>query len=102
MIYLQSAGSPLSGIPFLIAVVAVFYFFILRPQMKKQKDQDRFSKDIEKGDTVVTSAGIIGKINKIDGAKITIETAGKTHIQVLKSAISKEMTDALNSSSEEA
>ena len=97
MIYLQASGGGIfSNVTFLIAIVVVFFFFILRPQMKKQKEQDKFSSSIEKGMEVVTNSGIIGKINKIEGKRITIETAGKTYIQVLNTAISKELTDALN------
>jgi preprotein translocase subunit YajC len=73
---------------------AIFYFFFIRPQMKKQKEQASFQSEMKKGDEVVTLSGIIGKISKIDDAEITLEIDGKTYIRFLKSAISKEMTES--------
>ncbi|MGB4959495.1 MAG: preprotein translocase subunit YajC, partial [Saprospiraceae bacterium] len=70
-----------------------FYFFFIRPQIKKQKEQTAFSGQMKKGDEVVTTSGIIGQINKIDEKTITLELDGKTFIRVVPSAISKEMTD---------
>ena len=52
--------------------------------------------DLAKGDFVATGSGIVGKITKIDGKTIQIETAGKTHIDVISSTVNKEMTDFLN------
>ncbi len=92
--YLQSAagGSPVS-LFFFLAIFAVMYFFFLRPQVKKQKAQDQFVSEIKGGNTIVTSSGIIGKISKVEKNSITIITDNKTHLQVLHSAISKELTE---------
>jgi preprotein translocase subunit YajC len=79
----------------LIGIVLVFYLFFMRPQQKKQKAQTRFLSDLQKGDKVATSAGIIGKINKIENDIVTLQVDSKTFIQVLKGVISKEMTDSL-------
>lgn len=78
----------------LLMILVVFYFFMIRPQMTKQKEQTAFADSLEKGKEVVTASGIIGKINKIDGGVITLEVANGTFIRVVKSAISKEMTEA--------
>ena len=78
----------------LLMILVVFYFFMIRPQMTKQKEQTAFADSLEKGKEVVTASGIIGKINKIDGNVITLEVANGTFIRVVKSAISKEMTEA--------
>ena len=77
------------------------YFFFLRPQVKKQKAQDNFAKDLTKGDEVVTGSGIIGRINKIEGNIIHLQIDQKTFIRVLKGAISKEMTENFNKKAEE-
>ena len=95
MLFLQAggAGALMQFAPLLMLLV-VFYFFMIRPQMTKQKEQTAFADSLEKGKEVVTASGIIGKINKIDGNVITLEVANGTFIRVVKSAISKEMTEA--------
>lgn len=74
-------------------MLAFFYFFFIRPQVRKQKEQSAFSSELKKGDEIVTASGIIGTINKIDEQTITLELDSKTFIKVVPSAISKEMTD---------
>ena len=74
----------------------VFWFFLIRPQSKKQKEQRLFLEDLQKGDEVVTSSGIIGRINKIEENNIiNLEVGNKMYIRVTKNAISKEMTEAV-------
>jgi len=77
-------------------IMLVFYFFFIRPQAKKQKEQGKFITELEKGDEVVTSSGIVGRINKIDGNLIHLQVDQKTFIKVLRSAISNEMTAAFH------
>ncbi|MDH3650031.1 MAG: preprotein translocase subunit YajC [Saprospiraceae bacterium] len=97
MILLQTQGNPIMSFLPLIGIVLVFYFFFIRPQQKKQKTQSKFVEDLNKGDEVVTSSGIIGKINKIDENVVTLQIDQKTFIKVLKSSVSKEMTDSIRS-----
>ncbi|MCG1035426.1 preprotein translocase subunit YajC [Polaribacter sargassicola] len=88
----EGAGSLMSMLPFL-AIIVVFYFFMIRPQMKKQKKEKAFQAEIKKGTKVVTSSGIHGKIAEINAANntITLETgAGK--IMFESSAISMELS----------
>jgi preprotein translocase subunit YajC len=96
LILLQAGGGILSTTWPLLLLPLVFYFFLIRPQSQKQKDQDAFSTSLQKGDEVVTHSGIVGRINKMDDSILTIETTDKTYIRVLRSAISKEMTALLN------
>jgi len=77
------------------------YFFFLRPQVKKQKAQSSFEKEMGKGDEVVTSSGIIGKINKIEKGVVYLQIDQKTFIRVVQGAISKEMTDSLRKATSE-
>lgn len=94
-------GAPSGFDPSLLMIGAMFiiiWLFFLRPQAKKQKQQAKFSEEIAKGDRVATSSGIVGRINKIEGPIVTIET-GKTFITVTKGSISKEMTESLNKDS---
>ncbi|MDC0177276.1 preprotein translocase subunit YajC [Polaribacter sp.] len=93
VIFLQEGvGSLMSMLPFL-AIIFVFYFFMIRPQMNRQKKEKAFQAEIKKGAKVVTSSGIHGKIAEINAAEntITIETsAGK--IKFERSAISMELS----------
>ena len=93
LLFLQEgAGSLMSMLPFL-AIIVVFYFFMIRPQMNRQKKEKAFQTEIKKGSKVVTSSGIHGKISEINAVEntITIETgAGK--IKFESSAISMELS----------
>jgi preprotein translocase subunit YajC len=94
MLLLQ-AGSAITSILPLVLMVVVFYFFMIRPQAKKQREQNEFQKNLAKGSRVVTASGIMGKISKMDDKTVTVEVDAKTYIRFAKSAISKEMTDGL-------
>ena len=95
MLFLQAGGAgALMQFAPLLMILVVFYFFMIRPQMTKQKEQAAFADGLEKGKEVVTASGIIAKINKIDGGIVTLEVANGTFIRVVKTAISKEMTEA--------
>lgn len=89
---LQSSGGAINFL-FPALMLAFFYFFFIRPQVRKQKEQSAFSSELKKGDEIVTASGIIGTINKIEDQTITLELDSKTFIKVVPSAISKEMTD---------
>ncbi len=93
LVFLQEgAGSLMSMLPFL-AIIVVFYFFMIRPQMNRQKKEKAFQAEIKKGSKVVASSGIHGKIAEVNAAEntITIETgAGK--IKFERSAISMELS----------
>ncbi|MCZ2100107.1 MAG: preprotein translocase subunit YajC [Chitinophagales bacterium] len=90
---LQANGTGIGSLMFPILMLAVFYFFFIRPQAKKQKEQSAFTTQMQKGDEVVTSSGIIGQINKIEGNIVTLELDNKTYVRMFSSAISKEMTE---------
>ncbi|MCL4132069.1 UNVERIFIED_CONTAM: hypothetical protein GTU68_007977 [Idotea baltica] len=72
------------------------YFFFIRPNAQKQKAQDTFVSDLAKGMKIVTSSGIIGTITKIDETTATIKISEKGYMDILKSAISNDMTADLN------
>lgn len=96
-ILLQAGGSGL-GMQQLVVfglIAIVFYFFMIRPQVKKQKDQKKYVTELKKGDRVVTTAGIHGRIADINDTTFLIEVDnGK--IRFDKSAISLEASKALN------
>src|SRR3954464_15419766 len=84
-----------SGILPMILIIVVFYFFMIRPQVKKQKDQKKYVNELKKGDKVVTTAGIHGRIIDLNETTFLVEVDnGK--IRFDKSAISLEASKALN------
>lgn len=80
---------------FMLAIVVVFYFFMIRPQQKKAKDQKKFTEEVNKGDVVVTVGGIHGRIAEVDNDTIILEVEKGGRIKFSKSAISMESTKAL-------
>ncbi|RMF28617.1 MAG: preprotein translocase subunit YajC [Bacteroidetes bacterium] len=94
-ILLQQGNAGTINLIFFALIILVFWLFLIRPQAKKQKEQQKFVDSLEKGQEVVTASGILGKINKIEDDIVTLEIATKTFVRVVKSAISKEMTDAV-------
>ncbi len=94
-ILIQANGGSLAGqLPLLAILIAIFYFFFIRPSAKKQKEQDAFLTSLEKGKEVVTSSGIIGKISKISDKEITLQVSEKNFIRVTRGSISNELTAA--------
>lgn len=81
----------------MVLIIVVFYFFMIRPQMKKAKDQKKFIEELKKGDKVITSAGIHGRIVDMNETSFLIEVESGTKIRFDKSAISLDASKALNS-----
>lgn len=72
----------------MVMMIAVFYFILIRPQQKKQKEQDTWLKSLKKGDEVVTSGGVIGRISGLTDTTVTLEVQEKVRIKVLRSSVS--------------
>jgi preprotein translocase subunit YajC len=88
----QDANPLMSFLPLLLIVV-VFYFFMIRPQMKRQKEIRNFRESLAKGDKVVTTGGIYGRIIEVKETYIVLEIARDVQIKVDKNGIVKDMTD---------
>jgi preprotein translocase subunit YajC len=80
----------------LILVIVVFYFFLIRPQMKRQKDLKNFRESLKKGDKIITAGGIYGKINNISDNIVTIDVGNNMLLKVDKSAIVRSEVDIEN------
>ncbi len=72
-----------------IALFAIMYFLVLRPQQKRLKDHQAMVANVRRGDTVVTSGGIIGKVSKVDDLEVQVEIAEGVKIRVIKSTLSE-------------
>ncbi len=84
----QSGGSPITLIITFAAMIAIFYFFMYRPQKKQDKQQQEMRNSIEVGDEITTIGGIIGKIVSIKDETLVIETSKeRTKIRILRTAI---------------
>ncbi len=94
-VLLQASGDMMSFLPMLLIIV-VFYFFMIRPQMKKAKDHKKFVAELKKGDKVITTAGIHGRIVDLNETTVVLETEGGGKIRFDKSAVSLDASKGLN------
>ena len=78
---------PLMSLILPIGLVVLFYFFLIRPQSKRQKEQRQMISDLQKGEEVLTSGGILGKITNINDNFITLEIDNSLSLTVQKSAV---------------
>jgi preprotein translocase subunit YajC len=102
LILLQSQGSGIINVVMIAGIFIVMYFFMIRPQSKRQKEQEAFTEALEKGDRVITSAGIHGKILNIIGSVITVEIAKGVSVKIEKDFISKDLSTRTETAAEEA
>jgi len=87
--------NPLMSMWPLLLLIVVFYFFMIRPQQKRQKELRTYRESLQKGDKIVTTGGIYGKVHEVkDQNKIVLEISDNIRITVDKSAVVKDMTDA--------
>ncbi len=82
-----SPSSSLFQIVFLGGLFAVFYFLAIRPQRKRQKEHADMVAALAKGDEVVTTSGILGKINKVDDDYVVLQVADNVELKFQKAAV---------------
>ncbi|MCU0390091.1 MAG: preprotein translocase subunit YajC [Thermoflexibacter sp.] len=97
-ILLQAGGgnSNLINLLFIVGMVAVFYFFMIRPQQKKQKEQKTFLESLKRGDKVVTIGGLHGTVLSLEGNTVLLEADQGVKLKFEKTAISQEQTKSAN------
>ena len=81
---LLNLGNPMF---LMIAMLAIFYFLLIRPQQKRQKEQKQMLANLQKGDTIFTAGGLRGKITGLDENVLTIEIADRVRVKVNRSAV---------------
>lgn len=86
-VLLQGGGSSLSFIIMMVAIFAIMYFFMIRPQNKKQKEIMNFRKNLEVGQSVVTAGGIYGKIKELEDNVVVLEIAPTVKIRIDRNSI---------------
>lgn len=83
-------GTDLMAFLPMIAIFVVFYFLLIRPQQKRAKETQDMISSIRRGDTVVTTGGIIGKVTKVtDGAEVEVEIAPNVKVRVLRQMVAE-------------
>lgn len=92
LITLQAGGSAMQQIIPIALIMIVFYFFMIRPQSKKQKLEREFKDSLKEGERVVTIGGVHGKITSVKEKTFIIEIAKDVRVEVEKTAISAEVT----------
>jgi preprotein translocase subunit YajC len=86
-------GSSMQFLLMMVLIIVVFYFFMIRPQSKRQKELKNFREQLKKGDKVLTTGGIYGRIVEIDDHTSLIEVDSNVKIRVDKAAILKDPSD---------
>ncbi|RKD15056.1 preprotein translocase subunit YajC [Pelobium manganitolerans] len=94
-VLLQVSSEVMNFLP-MILIVVVFYFFMIRPQMKKAKDHKKFIAELKKGDKVITTAGIHGKIVEMNETTFLLEMESGAKIRFDKAAVSLDSSKELN------
>jgi preprotein translocase subunit YajC len=90
----EPAGGGMGSLLLLVGIMVIFFIFMIRPQMKKQKEEQKFREGLKKGDSVVTIGGIFGKIVEVKGDNsVLLEVSKDVVIKVSKSALVKDPSD---------
>jgi preprotein translocase subunit YajC len=84
-----SLGEPPAYLQFLplVAMAAIFYFLILRPQMRRQKEQQAKIAGVKKGDSVVTAGGLIAKVIKVDDTTVDLELGPNVRVKAVRATL---------------
>lgn len=84
-----------TSIVLMLAMFAIFYFLLIRPQQKKAKEHQRMIDSVQKGDEIITAGGLVGRVTGISDRFLTIEISEKVRVRVLRSQVaSKEAATA--------
>ena len=94
LLQVQTGGNPLI---FFVLIFGVFWFFMIRPQVKKQKSERKFREQINKGDRVVTTGGIHGKVSNVSEGTVLLDVGEGIKLKIEKSAISLDLSPKKNS-----
>lgn len=91
----EGGATDYSGIIMIVAIIAIFYFFMIRPQSKKQKEIKKFREAMQKGDKVITAGGIHGKVKEIKENVIVLQVDDNVKITIDKAMVYPTAGDAI-------
>lgn len=92
---LQAGPSPMPSLFIMVGMIVVMYFFMIRPQAKRAKEQKKFAESISSGEKIITSAGIHGTINRVnEDGTLQLEVGRGMFMTIERSAVSMELTNA--------
>ena len=77
----------MQGLLPMVLIIGVMYLIVLRPQMRKQKETQRMLSELKKGDDIVTTGGIVGRISGIKDDEVTLQVQEGVRLRVLRSAV---------------
>ena len=91
MTYYQAAAepSPLSGLPFILIMIGIFYFILIRPQQKEQKRHQSLLDGLHKGQNVVTGSGLHGRVEEVAEAAVVLQVASGVNLTVDKVSVKR-------------
>ncbi len=82
-------GGPIGSLLPIVLIFVIMYFLILRPQQQRQRQHREMIANVRRGDTIVTTGGLIGKVAKVDESEIQIEIAEDTRVRIVRGMISE-------------
>lgn len=85
--------NPLVSFLPLILVFVIFYFFMIRPQVKKQKELNNYRRSLKKGDKIITTGGIYGRVTDVKDNTVTVDAGDNVLLKIDKSAVLKDSSD---------
>lgn len=85
-------GGPIGSLLPIVLIFVIMYFLILRPQQQRQRQHREMIANVRRGDTIVTSGGLIGKVAKVDETEIQVEVAEGTRVRIARGMISEVRT----------
>jgi preprotein translocase subunit YajC len=94
-----ASGSSASFMPMMIVMFVVLWFFMIRPEQKKQKDAVKMRDTVAKNDEIYTAGGIIGTVKKIEDDRVTIQIDKNSQMTILKSSIANVVVEKADSDS---
>ncbi len=94
----QSGGFDFAFLAMMTSIFLIFYFLVIRPQQKQQREREAFLKTAARGDDVVTAGGIHGKVSAVDGDVLEVEVA-RLKGEKIKLRVSRNRIDQLNKAS---
>jgi preprotein translocase subunit YajC len=82
-------GDLMGTLLFLLPMLAIFYFLLVRPQQQRVKKHQEMVAGIKRGDTVITNGGIVGKVIKVNEGELEVEIAENTRVRVIKGMVAE-------------